>query len=140
MKVFYGWVVVGAAMVITCVRFGAMSSVGVFLQPMSTEMGWSRTGISIAALLNFLSMGVGSFVWGALSDRLGTRSVVLIGGVLLGLGTVLASQAPTLGLFQLFFGIVVGFAAGRPFTPLSAPTTPPVTQQSRLGRAPLSRP
>ena len=68
MKIFYGWVVVGAAMVITCVGFGAMFSLGVFLQPMSTQMGWSRTGISIAALLNFLSMGVG---------------VVLIGGVLL---------------------------------------------------------
>ena len=47
-------------------------------------MGWSRTGISTAALLNFVCMGIGSFFWGALSDRIGTRSVVLLGGVLLG--------------------------------------------------------
>jgi MFS family permease len=103
MKLFYGWIIVGAAMVVTCVGFGTMFSLGVFLQPMSAAMGWSRTGISTAALLNFLCMGVGSFVWGALSDRLGTRAVVLLGGVLLGLGTVMASQASTLGQFQVYF-------------------------------------
>src|SRR5207302_1194324 len=74
LKVFYGWVIVGAAMVVTCIGFGAMFSLGVFLQPMSADTGWSRTGISTAALLNFLCMGVGSFVWGALSDRLGTTT------------------------------------------------------------------
>ena len=36
-------------------------------------------GISTAALLNFVCMGVGSFFWGALSDRIGTRAVVLLG-------------------------------------------------------------
>ena len=65
MKLFYGWVIVGVAMVVTCVGFGAMFSLGVFLQPMSESMGWSRTGISTAALLNFVCMGVGSFFWGA---------------------------------------------------------------------------
>jgi hypothetical protein len=73
MKIFYGWVIVGAGIVVTCVGFGAMFSLGVFLQPMSETMGWSRTGLSTAALLNFLCMGVGSFAWGGLSDRLGTR-------------------------------------------------------------------
>jgi len=138
MKIFYGWIVVGAAMVITCVGFGAMFSLGVFLQPMATQMGWSRTGISTAALLNFLSMGVGSFIWGVLSDRLGTRAVVMIGGVLLGLGTVLASQAPTLGMFQIFFGVVVGFAAGSLYTPLTATTTRWFTEHRSLAVALVS--
>src|SRR5262245_21016635 len=123
MKIFYGWVIVGAAMVITCVGFGAMFSLGVFLQPMAMATGWSRTGISTAALLNFLAMGVGSFVWGALSDRFGTRAIVLVGGVLIGLGTVMASQATTLGQFQLYFGVLVGFAAGSLFVPLTATVT-----------------
>src|SRR5262249_36940996 len=136
--VFYGWIVVGAAMVISCVGFGAMFSLGVFLQPMATEMGWSRTGISMAALFNFLSTGVGSFVWGALSDRLGTRPLVMIGGGLLGLGTVLASKAPTLGLFQIFFGVVVGFATGSLYTPLTATTTRWFTEHRSLAVALVS--
>jgi MFS family permease len=137
-KLFYGWVIVGAAMVVTCVGFGAMFSLGVFLQPMSESMGWSRTGISTAALLNFLCMGVGSFFWGALSDRLGTRAVVLIGGVLLGLGTVMASQATTLGQFQLYFGVMVGFAAGSLYAPLTATTTRWFTRHRSLAVALVS--
>jgi MFS family permease len=134
----YGWVVVGVAMVVTCVGFGAMFSLGVFLQPIAEATGWSRTGISTAALLNFLCMGVGSFVWGALSDRLGTRAVVLIGGVLLGLGTVLASRATTLGQFQLYFGVMVGFAAGSLYTPLTATTTRWFVQHRSLAVALVS--
>jgi hypothetical protein len=35
----YGWVVVGAGAMMTCVGFGAMLSLAVFLQPISTAMG-----------------------------------------------------------------------------------------------------
>ncbi|HJR01635.1 MAG TPA: MFS transporter [Methylomirabilota bacterium] len=123
MKIFYGWVIVACGIVMTCVGIGSMLSLGVFLQPMSEAMGWSRTGISLAALLNFLCMGVGSFFWGALSDRFGTRLVVLAGGILLGGGLVAASQAATLGQFQLLFGVVVGVAAGSFYAPMTATTT-----------------
>src|SRR3989442_1934249 len=105
---------------------------------MSAAMGWSRTGISMAALLNFLSRGVGSFAWGALSDRFGTRAVVLCGGVLLGLGLVTASQAAPLGQFQVLFGVIVGFAAGSLYTPLTATTTRWFTQHRSLAVALVS--
>ena len=122
-KIFYGWIVVGVGIVVTCLGMGAMLSLSVFLQPMAQAMGWSRTGISTAALINWLAMGVGAFVWGALSDRYGTRAVVLLGGGLLGLGMVTASQAETLLQFQLLFGLPVGLAAGSFYTPLTATTT-----------------
>jgi len=105
---------------------------------MSAAMGWSRTGISIAALLNFLCMGIGSFFWGALSDRFGTRAVVLCGGVLLGLGLVTASQAATLGQFQILFGVIVGFAAGSLYTPMTATTTRWFTRNRSLAVALVS--
>src|SRR5712664_1773610 len=123
MRLFYGWIIVGVGIVVTCIGLGAMLSLSVFLAPMSAAMGWSRTGISIAALLNFLSMGIGSFFWGALSARFGTRAVVLCGGVLLGLGMVTASQATTLGQFQILFGVLVGVATGSLYVPMTATTT-----------------
>ncbi len=123
MKVFYGWVVVGVGLLVSCVGMGAISSLGVFQAPMAEAMGWSRTGVSTAALLNFLCMGVGALLWGSLSDRFGTRAVVLAGGSLLGLGLVLASRVTSLGQFQVVFGVVVGFAAASFFTPLTATTT-----------------
>src|ERR1700730_7461440 len=108
MKLFYGWIIVGAGIVITCLGMGTMMSLGIFLQPMSAATGWSRTSISTAALLNFLCMGPASFFWGALSDRFGTRSVVLAGGALLGIGLVAASQAGTVGILKRLVGIIIG--------------------------------
>ncbi len=123
MKLFYGWVIVGAGIIITCIGFGAMLSLSIFLQPMAEAMGWSRTGISTAATLNWLCMGVGTFAWGALSDRFGTRAVVLCGGVLLAIGLVAASQAATLVQFQVLFGVLVGVATGSLYVPMTATTT-----------------
>jgi MFS family permease len=116
----YGWIVVGAGALMTCVGFGSMLSLAVFLQPISEAMGWSRAGVSAAATLNFLCMGVAAFFWGALSDRFGTRIVVLAGSVLLGLGLVTASQATSLWQFQLLFGILIGISAGAFYAPMMA--------------------
>ena len=116
----YGWVVVGAGALMTCVGFGSMLSLAVFLQPISESMGWSRAGVSAAATLDFLCMGFAAFFWGALSDRFGTRVVVLAGSVLLGLGLVTASQAQSLWQFQLLFGILIGIAAGSFYAPMMA--------------------
>jgi MFS family permease len=123
MKLFYGWVIVGIGMVVTCIGLGSMMSLGIYLQPMSQDMGWSRAGISFTAVLNFLAMGFGSFLWGSLSDRFGTRAVVLAGGVLLGTGLISASHATELWQFQLLFGILVGLAAGSFYAPLIATIT-----------------
>jgi MFS family permease len=136
--IFYGWVIVGAGMVFTCIGLGAMQSLGVFLQPMAETTGWTRSGISVAALLNWLAMGFASLCWGALSDRVGTRLVVLSGGALLGLGLVMASQATTLGQFQLLFGVLVGAAAGSFYAPLTATTTRWFTRNRSLAVALVS--
>lgn len=119
----YGWVIVGAGALMGCVAIGALFSLAVFLQPMSEATGWSRTGISSAMTLDFLTMGVAAFGWGALSDWFGPRIVVLSGALLLGLGLALASRASSLLEFQLIYGIVVGVAAGAVFAPMIATVT-----------------
>ncbi|MGH7389443.1 MAG: MFS transporter [Candidatus Rokuibacteriota bacterium] len=119
----YGWVVVGAGALITCVGMGALFSMGIFLKPIEESMGWSRTGISTIALINWIAMGLGSLVWGALSDRYGARVVVLGGGALLGLGLVLSSQVTALWQLYVTFGGAVGFAVGAFYAPLTATAT-----------------
>ena len=116
----YGWVVVAAGMLMTCVSMGSMFTLAVFLQPISTDTGWSRTGISTAMTIDFLAMGFSAFFWGALSDRHGARIVVLSGGLLLGIGLALASRATSLIEFQLLFGLIIGVAAGAFYAPLMA--------------------
>jgi len=113
-RFFYGWVVLAVSAVVICLGMGTLFSLGVFLKPIEQSMGWSRSAISTVALLNWLAMGIGSFVWGTLSDRQGTRVVAGAGGFLLGLGLVLSSQVSTLWQLQLCFGVLVGFAVNGP--------------------------
>ena len=123
MKLPYRWVIVGAGALMTCVGIGAMFSLAVYLQPMSLATGWSRAGISSAMTLDFLTMGVAGFAWGAASDRFGTRVVVLTGAALLGLALVLASRAASLVEFRLIYGTMVGLAAGAFYAPMIAAAT-----------------
>ncbi|MBE7369550.1 MFS transporter [Ramlibacter sp. HM2] len=106
----------------TCAAIGVVFSLAVFLEPMAADTGWSRAGISGAMTLAFVSMGFAGFGWGALSDRIGPRRVVLCGIVLLGLATVLASRASSLPAFQLLFGVLTGVAAGSFIAPVMAAT------------------
>ncbi|HEX3538438.1 MAG TPA: MFS transporter [Stellaceae bacterium] len=122
MKLFYGWVIVAAGIVITCIGFGTALSLGVFLQPIAADTGWSRASISTAAMIDFLCMGFASLFWGWASDRIGTRLVVIAGGIVVGGGLVLASGAATVGQFLLSFA-VVGVGVGSFYAPLTASVT-----------------
>ena len=117
-KLHYGWVVVGAGALITWMAMGALLSLPVFLAPISADTGWSRGGIGFAMTLNFLTMGIGSAVWGNLSDRYGPRMILLVGVVLLGAGLALASRSTTLLQFQAIYGLLIGVAAGSLMVPL----------------------
>jgi len=119
----YRWTIVAVGALMTCVALGAMFSLAVFLDPLSRDTGWSRAGVSAAMTLNFLVMGAGAFGWGAVSDRYGTRIVVMIGALLLGLALCLASRATSLLQFQVTYGVLVGLAASTFFAPMIAETT-----------------
>jgi MFS family permease len=103
-----------------CVAIGSIFSLPVFLQPMSVATGWSRTAISLAMTLDFVTMGIASFGWGMLMDRIGPRIVLLAGSSILGLGLVLASRASNVEEFQLLYGVLVGAGGGAIFAPLMA--------------------
>jgi MFS family permease len=135
---FYGWIVVAASALIVCIGMGALFSLGVLLKPMADDMGWSRGAISSVALLNWIAMGLGSFVWGALSDRIGTRGVAVAGGLLLGLGLVLSSQVRALWQLYVTFGFLVGFAVGAFYAPLTSTATKWFTARRGLAVALVS--
>jgi MFS family permease len=137
-RIFYGWIVLAASAAIVGLGMGALFSLGVFLKPMADTMGWSRGVISSVALLGWMAMGLGSFVWGALSDRIGTRAVAVAGGLLLGLGLVLSSQVQALWQLYVTFGFMVGFAVGAFYAPLTSTATKWFTARRGLAVALVS--
>jgi MFS family permease len=134
----YGWVMVGLGAFMTCIAIGAMFSLAVFLQPITESTGWSHTAVSAAMTIGFLAMGAAGFGWGALSDRIGPRYVVLAGAVLLGLGLFLASRAQSPLQFQLAFGLLVGIAIGSFFSPMIAAVMGWMTEHRGLAVALVS--
>ena len=128
----YRWVVVAAGGLMGCVTMGALFALPVLLTPMAEQTGWSRTGISEAMTLGFLAMAVTSIMWGALSDRFGSRTVVMTGAVLFSLSLWLAGKAPDLAMFQLSFGLLAGGSIAAFFAPLMATVTGWFTTQRSL--------
>ncbi|MCU9956261.1 MFS transporter [Burkholderia sp. BKH01] len=119
----YRWVIVAAGGLMGCIAIGAMFSLPVFLRAIARDTGWSMTGISGAMTLGFIAMAFASMGWGSLSDRIGTRAVVVTGAVLLSASLALASRAPSLLAFQLTFGLAVGSATAAVFAPMMACVT-----------------
>ena len=82
MPFYYGWIVVGASGTAVFARMApAITTLTVFIYPMSQELGWSRTLIAGAVSAGALASMVLSPVVGWAIDRFGARPV-LVGGVL----------------------------------------------------------
>jgi MFS family permease len=119
----YRWIIVAAGGLIGCVAIGAMFSLPVLLTPMVRDTGWSLAGVSAAMTIGFITMAVGSMGWGALSDRVGPRPVVMIGSLIVPMCLVLAARAPSLIVFQIVFGMGLGIGCSAIFAPMMACVT-----------------
>ena len=120
---FYGWVVLLASVAIIAVGTGTIFSLAVFLRPLEEEFGWTRSLISGVAFVNWVIFGVGSFVAGVLSDRIGARRVVAVGAALLGAALVASSQIRTAAQLYVAFGVIGAIGASAFYVPLSATAT-----------------
>jgi MFS family permease len=69
---------------------------GVFVTPMTAELGWSRTEISLGQTLSTAVSGVIGLFLGGLLDRRGGRALTVWGALLAGVGFILLGQVHTL--------------------------------------------
>ncbi|MBW1613931.1 MAG: MFS transporter [Deltaproteobacteria bacterium] len=82
-----------------------------FIEPIREEFGWSYTQISFAASLRGLEMGLFATVVGFLADRLGSRTLIFWGTIIIDLGLFLLSRTQSLAIFYSSF-LLVSFGAG----------------------------
>ena len=118
---FYGWVIVGIAVVNMTLVMGIRHSFSIFFPPILEEFGWGRGSTAVMLSLNIFVYGLLAPVAGSLGDRWKPRWVMPIGIAILGLATAGCAFACELWHFYLLFGILipVGLAAGG--WPLLAP-------------------
>jgi len=104
---FYGWVIVGLAIVGGTLVYGIRHSFSVFFPPILDEFDWSRGSTAIMLSLNVLIYGLMAPVAGSLADRWKPRRVMPIGVIILGLATAGCAFAHELWHFYLLFGILM---------------------------------
>ena len=122
---FYGWVIVGCTMCSSVVRqTAAVATLSIFIVPMTSEFGWSRTGISGAVAVGaVLGAFVAPFI-GPLFDRHGSRTLLVASAVVMS-GCCVA-LAGTQGL--LWFYVAFGISRLMFSTPFEIGTTSAVTK------------
>ena len=119
-RFFYGYLVVGASLLIMSITWGGYYAFGVFFKPVINEFGWTRAMISGAFSLASIVNGLLTVAVGGLTDKFGPRMVMTVCGLLLGLGFILMSQVSNVFQFYLFYGIFVGAGMSGSFIPLTS--------------------
>jgi MFS family permease len=104
--VYYGWRIVAAVWLTFLVSFGAIYyAYGIFFVKWETEFGWSRALLGgVQTAINLIVALLGP-LFGVLSDKIGTRPLVVAGAVLVGLGIVLVSRINS--PWQLYLAFLV---------------------------------
>ena len=110
-RIFYGWFIVAAGFFALFVSMGARSGFGVFIIPMTEDLGWSRSSISAAIAIGLLVNGISQPFIGRLYDRLGGRTVISISLLILGAFTMLMSQVQSLWQLVVIYGFVSSIAS-----------------------------
>jgi sugar phosphate permease len=112
-KIFYGWYIVGACMLIMLYTSGIVhyGFTAVF-EPIADEFGWSYAQISLAASLRGLEVALLAPVLGLLVDHWGPRRLVFGGSIVVCMGFLILSRVSSLAMFYGAFALLaIGMSA-----------------------------
>ncbi len=101
-KVFYGWRIVAAGVVINAIISGLfMQAYGSYVSVWRDSFGWSNTLLSGGYSAIQGTTGGVAPIQGWLTDKFGPRKILRIGLILMGLGLIALSAVNSIGFFYL---------------------------------------
>jgi MFS family permease len=98
------------ASIVLMLSFGVRTSFGIFLAPISTDLGLGRESFAFAIALQNLLWGLSQPFAGAIADRYGSGRVVAVCGLMYVLGLVLMAHASTGMDLSISAGVLIGLA------------------------------
>ncbi|MDQ2735086.1 MAG: MFS transporter [Pseudomonadota bacterium] len=117
-RFFHGWWVVVGAFAVMFIGFGCAYTFSAFVASLQNEFGASRGSVSLVfSLAGFLYFGLG-VVSGPLADRWGSKTLAIVGMVLVGAGLAAASVTRSLGEVYAAYGLGVGLGIGCSYVPV----------------------
>ena len=102
---------IAAGCVIAFVGFGFAATFGIFLRPMSEDLGWGREVFSLSMAIQALAWGITQPFAGMVADRYGTARVLAFGAVVSALGFYVRGAVLEPSVF-VASGVIVGIGTG----------------------------
>lgn len=101
-------IVLACAGAILTISLGVRHNFGLYLQPMTMDLGMGRETFAAAMAIQNLVYGIAQPFTGMIADKYGTARVLIAGTLLYGLGLVLMSSASAGWELNLSAGLLIG--------------------------------
>ncbi|WP_460481398.1 MFS transporter [Comamonas humi] len=95
---------------VVTLSMGIRHGFGLWLQPITQEMGWTRESFALALAIQNLSWGLIGIFTGMLADRFGATRILLAGALCYALGLAGMAWSPNTLVFSLTAGLLIGMA------------------------------
>ncbi len=105
------WIFVVLGMVIN-LCLGAVYAYSVFKKPLETMFNASATQGNMPFMVFIAVFAIFTFLAGRFIDKLGPRIIMIIGGVIVGLGWMLAKFSGSMAMVMITYGIIGGAGVG----------------------------
>ena len=96
--------------IVLSLSIGIRQSFGLFLAPMSTDLGWGREVFAFAIAVQNILWGATQPFFGMAADRWGGGRILAVSGALYALGLYLMSTTADVAAFNISAGLLIGLA------------------------------
>ena len=132
----YAWLRLLVSLTLMTIGGSGMYGITVVLPRIQQEFAVGRSDASFPYALTLIGFGIGGILMGRLADRFGVMVPVLVGGVALGSGFLVAGSAQSLWQFNLAQGLLIGMlGTSATFAPLVADTSQWFTRRRGIALA-----
>lgn len=109
-KLYYGWWIVLVAFLSIAITYGTKGVFGVVQMQMLDELHWSRGSIAGAMSANMLVYALAAPFVGRYMDKVGIKTVLMLGGFLTGASFLLVTTTTSPVQFYIYYGLMLGLA------------------------------
>jgi MFS family permease len=119
-RIFYGWVVVVALLIILTIILGTRATFGVFFKSIESEFNLTRAATSGIFSAYMVLCAVSAILGGLAADRYGPRIVIFIMGLFTGASLLLTSQATSSWQLFITYSLLLAVGTGAGFVVVTA--------------------
>ena len=111
-RLHYAWVVTAVTFLALLAASAVRAAPGVIIVPLESEFGWDRGVISFAVAISLITFGLGGPIGGTLVDRVGPRRALLSGLAAIAVGLFFLLSLRDLWQLYLIWGVLIGVGTG----------------------------